>query len=94
MVVIFQMPTLAEIKTGHPSPMKRRNSRGMWAESNAQKEWYLKNEVFLDEDIKKMLNGSLNVVQFLLTTTGCFYFFHYKHISMYLPINTSSIIHA
>jgi hypothetical protein len=27
---------------------------GLWAELNAQKEWYLKNEVFIDEDIKKI----------------------------------------
>jgi hypothetical protein len=26
----------------------------LWAELNAQKEWYLKNGVFIDEDMKKM----------------------------------------
>ncbi|SAL98708.1 hypothetical protein [Absidia glauca] len=38
------------------APKKRKSEfqTGLWAELNAPKEWYLKNGVFIDEDIKKM----------------------------------------
>jgi hypothetical protein len=36
----------------------------------------------------------LQLSVFFLTTTRCFYIFQYKHLTIYLPINTSSIIHA
>jgi hypothetical protein len=35
-------------------PKKSAFQNGQWAELNAQKEWYLKNGVFIDENIKKM----------------------------------------
>jgi hypothetical protein len=34
-------------------PKKSEFQKGLWAELNAQKEWYLKNGVFIDEDIKR-----------------------------------------
>jgi hypothetical protein len=36
----------------------------------------------------------LQLSVFFLTTSVCFYLFHYEHLIMYLPINTFSIIHV